>query len=377
MEIITPTPGISVRNCLTHRGIPSEYFQDSYNALCCPLTPEYGLMNTVDGNHLIAADVLNGIGAFDSTTGWTTIGAGWTIAGGVADFNAAGSTNLISSSRLISGVTYEITFTVLNYVSGYVRCSAHTTLGTLRSANGTYTERLVSNGTSIIIGAFASTDLQIDNVTYREVYDGNISSEGAYFNGVSNCLQSTRTVDLSGTNKVSVYANIKVNDYNLSGFEILYEFSPIAPSNQGSFFLATEGATAGDPMRWSIYGNVGDNGARYLLSKTNLADGNFHSLVCRGDFSVAASATLREGTIIKNGQFLPFDSATSSNNNTGNFGNHNLYIGGRAGISLFSNIYMNRLLIRSTVDSPETIADYYAWQNDIRNPHFFSLYGEE
>jgi hypothetical protein len=92
----------------------------------------------------------------------------WTIAGGVANGNGANGSNqeLIQSSILTAGKTYSITYEVKNYVSGVVRTQKP--FGTDRSANGVYTEKLLSNASSVIFrgGSFNGS---ITNISVKEV----------------------------------------------------------------------------------------------------------------------------------------------------------------------------------------------------------------
>jgi hypothetical protein len=115
--------------------------------------------------------VLNG--SFDSDTLWTK-GSGWTITGGVAHSDGTGaSSSLRQSITATAGKVYEITFTISNYVSGTVRpIMGGNSNGTNRTANGTYTENLVS-GTSASADIFLQTNTNfvgdIDNVTVKQL----------------------------------------------------------------------------------------------------------------------------------------------------------------------------------------------------------------
>lgn len=107
-------------------------------------------------------------GNFDTDTDWNK-GGGWTITGGNAVANAT-VFNLDQMSNLIIGETYDIIYTVLDYVSGSVRCRCGTTSGISRTANGTYEQTLVCGGdtTFRIDGQVAFTG-KIDNVRAYKV----------------------------------------------------------------------------------------------------------------------------------------------------------------------------------------------------------------
>jgi len=114
--------------------------------------------------------VVNHDFAVDSN--WTK-GAGWTISGGKASNDGSfgsGNSFLISSESDASvGDTYEITFTVSNYVEGTVKARAGQAGGTARTANGTYTEVMVATSTETArLQATNSFTGSVDNVTIKE-----------------------------------------------------------------------------------------------------------------------------------------------------------------------------------------------------------------
>ena len=113
--------------------------------------------------------VVNGDFATDSD--WTE-GVGWDIENekGVATSVPSGQ-SLSQSSSIISGVSYKVTYTVLDFSEGgvYVRVG-NLGIGTTRTANGTYTETIEAAGNSTIYftGYSGSTTLKIDNVSVEE-----------------------------------------------------------------------------------------------------------------------------------------------------------------------------------------------------------------
>lgn len=116
--------------------------------------------------------VLNG--DFASDTVWTK-GAGFSIAGGRASRIVDASTSMLSQPvAFVAGRSYRVVFTVLNFVSGQFLprfVGGTTRSGTLRTANGTYTETLLANAGNITFQFFASgaTLADIDDVSIREV----------------------------------------------------------------------------------------------------------------------------------------------------------------------------------------------------------------
>ena len=135
---------------------PTAYAEDFlYN-----IKPAGGL-----GNELVT----NGNFATDSN--WTK-GAGWTISGGAA--NGSSTTGDLYQENVVeSGKYYKVTFTISNYVSGSVRVELpnNAASGTERSANGTYTETILSAGTTVLFDARTSFTGSIDNVSVVQLVD--------------------------------------------------------------------------------------------------------------------------------------------------------------------------------------------------------------
>lgn len=364
---------VSVKNSFGIVRTPAEYFQgDSSLVACWNLLPGYGLMDSVGGNHLIAADVLNGHGDFEIVADpFFIISAGMSITGGKGVFNS-GSFGSITKLVGIVGKTYEFTFTLDAVTGTGIRVICGATFGITRNSPGTYTERIVSTtNTTLGITGIGGSSGTFDNLTIREVYDGNIGPDGALFNGVSNCLQTTNPINLTGTNKVTLLADVKIHNYNLTATAILFEFSTLF-SNAGAFYISTQGTVVNDPLRVLATGNVGGNGSDIWQSGGNeLFDKNHHQICALMDFTKAGAGGA-EVDFYFDGK-KPAKGAIATNNNTGNFGNFQLYIGARAGTSLFSNISLSNVPLLSRILSSEEIADYYAWKNDKRNPHFFSM----
>lgn len=94
--------------------------------------------------------------------------SGWSIEDGKLK---ATSTALEATQTNVftPGNTYEITFTVDSIASGSVKVKAGTTLGSIRSSAGTYTQIFdVAFGTSLVFDMHASGTCVIDNVSVKE-----------------------------------------------------------------------------------------------------------------------------------------------------------------------------------------------------------------
>jgi len=111
--------------------------------------------------------ITNGDFAVDGS--WVK-GTGWTISGGSANGSSTTS-DLYQENVVVAGKKYKVTYTISNYVSGSVRVELpnNSSAGTERSANGTYTETILSGGTLVLFDARTSFTGSIDNVSVKEV----------------------------------------------------------------------------------------------------------------------------------------------------------------------------------------------------------------
>lgn len=127
-------------------------------------------------------------GDFASDSNWIK-GTGWTISGGSA--NGSSTTgDLYQENVTVSGKYYQVTFTISNYSAGSVRVELpnNSSAGTERSANGTYTEIILSSGTIVLFDARTSFTGSIDNVSVKEVSVGTING-ATYDDAQSTILQ--------------------------------------------------------------------------------------------------------------------------------------------------------------------------------------------
>jgi hypothetical protein len=136
-------------------------------------------------------------GSFDADTDWTK-NPGWTISGGAAHAATTSNTEIRQEGfSFVAGQSYAVTFTLSNYESGSftVQMSGGgSTLGSARSANGTYTEVLTPAGSRTQIGILTTGGSgatgTIDNVsitlatgTLEPVWGTNVSAGELLTNG--------------------------------------------------------------------------------------------------------------------------------------------------------------------------------------------------
>ena len=109
-------------------------------------------------------------GTFDTDTAWAK-NTGVTISGGVANINTAATAYAIAQSPSVpANRFYKVTYTVSSYTSGGIRCVVGGTSSLIRNQVGTYTEYVISAGSSTIqlasSGGFVGS---VDNFYVKEI----------------------------------------------------------------------------------------------------------------------------------------------------------------------------------------------------------------
>jgi hypothetical protein len=215
-------------------------------------------------------------------------------------------------------------------------------------------------------------DSGMDTVSGNHINLTNVKfSEGAaYFNGVNAFGVTSRTLDLSGTNKVTVLVDVKLKVYPLTSAMLVLEHSVNYALNN-AFLIGPDGTVVNDPWHSALHGNVGINYADYNKSNYVGLDLNRHSYAATFDMSLSTN----EANLFSDGNLLVPSTRPLNVNNTENLGNYFTYIGMRAGTLYPLNGSVSDLAILKRIVSAEENAEYYAWMNDARSPHFFSLFG--
>ena len=166
------------------------------------------------------------------------------------------------------------------------------------------------------------------------------------FNGVNQWLQ-TNSIDFTYGDKMFVSAGVrKLSDAANNG--VISELSAAYFANNGSFLLQgpVSGATYGYSIKGSIQVDIG-TGSAYPSPITNVLSGISNIS--------APSATLRV-----NGAQV---AQSTADQGTGNYGNYPLYIGARAGSSLWFNGRLYGLIVAGKAASASEIASTEAWLN--------------
>jgi hypothetical protein len=180
------------------------------------------------------------------------------------------------------------------------------------------------------------------NITYSAA-NGKLT-QGAGFNGLSSYIINGANLDLSATNKISISFWVK---FTSVGALVLFEQSTNYNSNNAFIININAG---------KIEAGQHTTGASYNAGATavTLNDGNWHHILVVYDRSLSGSAQTN----------IYLDGATSftstlSTTLSGNFGAFRLYIGARAGTSLFFNSAIDEIGIWSRALSADEAKDLY------------------
>ena len=167
----------------------------------------------------------------DGSTDWI-LGTGWGVSDGKAVANTTGNTNgLWQPNTLVSGKTYKATYEVIDYLSGDVRINIGGlggSVGNLRSANGTYTEYITSDGVNLYIQGRNSFIGSIDNISVKEVLvnrESTATNTGIVERPITGVNESDLWLDSEST---SVVNNTGIVERPITGVN---ESDPMFPDN--------------------------------------------------------------------------------------------------------------------------------------------------
>ena len=281
-------------------------------------------------------------GTFDSADGWV-LGDGWTISGGKlrsAEPNNITAANINGSYT--AGKTYEIRYEISDYSGGLVRAELQgggVDSGPSRSSNGVKVERILTTANRsafrfIALGGTGFTGT-IDNISVRELpgYHATAVSDAARgifrevdgkrwieYNGVNTAYQ-TPALPAPGVDKAQVFAGVrKLSD---TADAVLVELSPDCNLNNGALGLFAPFGVApafGFRSRGSLTSTANQQQG-FASPTTNILAG-------LGDISGDLSTLRIDGTQV---------TQSTADQGTGNYLNYPIYIGARAGTSLFFN----------------------------------------
>jgi hypothetical protein len=182
------------------------------------------------------------------------------------------------------------------------------------------------------------------------VYDSDASKFPLYLacDGSDDSLYTAANLDLSSTDKVSVFAGVtKLSD---AAAAIFVELSADAGVNSGSFFV-TAPPTAGQSSI-SFYGNGNGVSGTSLFNNAQVAAPVTAVIAAQADIP-ADSTTLRVDAVQV--------ASSATNLGTGNFGAYPLYIGRRNNTNLPFNGRIQQLIVRGAASSAAEISSTERW----------------
>lgn len=250
-------------------------------------------------------------GGFDADTNWTK-GTGVTISGGLLHYS--GITNGVNTSQTAPvsiGKVYEITYTVSNYSAGSVQVRFSSSLGTIRTANGTYTEKILATSASLLVIAIgASSTFDVDNIIVKQV-------DFPAYNGTPSQILTDGDMETADTSSWTAFNSAALSKQTTSphgGSRLLRitENGVAAPAAGQTVF------TVGTPYR--VFGYARSDGSATPRIRdsagTTLWTGTTSTAWQPFDFVVVAAATgLRLDTASSTlGQYVEFDDVIVSLN---------------------------------------------------------------
>lgn len=359
-------PGSSVTPTYTSNGVKVSYVLATANFLQVSVIAAAGSNLSVDnisvrelpGNHRYqtttgSKPVLRGTptganlvtnGDFASGTGWTT-GAGWAIGSGVATATTS-SGALTSTLAATASKNYRVTYTITRS-AGSVQVSFGGRTGASRSAAGTYVDYLDSTtNTNALVFTGTTFSGTVDNVEVVDVSAGSVTAPyGLQYDGVDDFLQ-TAAVDFTATDKMFVCAGVRKLSDSADGTVVELSVGVSIPTN-GSFNINAPGSSAVTKFQFSTRGT--GTSTPFTASATYNAP---YLGVVTGISEIATDTAL----LRVNGTQVD---TRATDQGTGNYGNHAIYFGRRAGTSLpyngldFGYVICGKTLTSNQISSTE------------------------
>jgi hypothetical protein len=183
------------------------------------------------------------------------------------------------------------------------------------------------------------------------VYDSDASKFPLYLacDGSDDSLYTAANLDLSSTDKVTVFAGVtKLSD---AAFGAIAELTANAASNNGSFYLVAGG---GAGSLGALYGGAINGSALYAADFPTFTAPVTNAITQQMDIALATGAD--ELTLRGDGIAATRSTTAGTNAGTGNFASAVLYIGRRNNASLPLNGRIYQLIVRGAASSAAEIS---------------------
>lgn len=307
------------------------------------------------------------------TTGWTAVNGAIAAVSGELEVTGSGGSfpRAEQTYNLVVGKTYRISATARRGTASGDAYIAHTSgaLYALTSSTTnvtlayTFTATTVSN--TAVAGVFASgvtgtayfDNFVIEEISPADAFQATAAARpvlqqeagGQYylaFDGTDDGLATTN-IDFSSTDKVSVFTGLRKLSDAASG--VVVELSSNAQITAGAFEIRAPRSTAATNYRFISRGTVTAEAiaSPFTAPITNVVTG-------LGDIAGDIVTIRVDGTQIQQ---------TTTDQGTGNFGNHPLYLGRRGGITLPFNGRLYSIIVLGRMATAGEITDTETWVN--------------
>jgi hypothetical protein len=188
---------------------------------------------------------------------------------------------------------------------------------------------------NISVKEVALTALTQSDAAKRPAYKTSGGLHWLQFDGTNDALASAATLNLTGTDEVTVCAGVRKN---LNGAVMVVAETSASSSSNGGSFLLLGNLSSGSNY---TFGSNGTTGRQDAISGAT-SEPSTAVLSGVGKISTDVSVLRQDGVQA---------ASAAGDQGTGNYGNHTLFVGGRAGTALYFNGNIYFLLIRGVLTS--------------------------
>ena len=223
----------------------------------------------------------------------------------------------------------------------------------------------LGNGSTLSLNDSTSNGSSLANVGATGATTGKISGGAGPFNGTSQCLKTTSSINL-GTNKVTLSAWVNITGYTNSNFAALAQFA-----NTNWYFNNNSlSSTPNEAGTWGVWaaGNSGlHNGGKFTRPSAGV-----HHVVFTYDTTLGTALNVKAYV---DGVAQTITQTFSDNTASANFGNYVLHLMAQSDETVFwPATYLDEVRLSSSVRSTAWITTEY---NNQSSPGTFITIGSE
>ena len=265
--------------------------------------------------------------------------------------------NLLVATATLS--TQNVTTQATSYTLRFAGTGSITLSGTATGSYsaGTHTITCTAGTLTLTVsGTVTTADLRPANSgallpAYQAVVDANTYDTSGFplylrFDGIDDSMYTPANLNLSGTDKVAVFAGVRKLSDAAAG--VLTEFTADINANNGSFIVTAPSGAGGANYLFGSKGTI-----RVDATGTATFAAPVSSVVCGIGDIAGDVATLR----VNGSQ----NATNAANQGAGNYANAALYIGSRANSSIWLNGHLHSLIIAGSAVSAGNISATEQW----------------